>query len=432
MSYQMGIRRLDVTPPVGCFLAGYAARTAPSTGVYHPLTATVVSVSDGETTVLLVSIEWLGFYDRTGEAREVIGQTTGVEADHIILLGTHTHCGPAMRAVDARRHGDSSLDDRYLSDAIRRLGEAAAEAIADAFEVTLESGSDWCGFAASRRKPDNKGGVLWEPTLDAPHDHEVPVVLARDAAGDIRLVLFSYACHPTSTGPILDIGGDYPGFAIAAVESTLPGCVTMFAKGCGADQKPNFKDPDTGGFRKAEIEEVKANGVRLAESVIRAAGRGPNPITGPLAVRSEIVELTTDPVDRESVSKLSDSTIAAEKTWADHFLSRSDAGGEPDRSVAVEVQSLTIGKDLALITMAGEMSVEYGLRLKRELAAHFSTVIPLGYANAIVGYIPVDRQLPEGGYEVIANQRALLRPGAYQVGTENRIVQAAKRTCGFA
>jgi neutral ceramidase len=426
----MGIRRLDVTPPIGCFLAGYAARTAPSTGVYHPLTATVVSVSDSETTVLLVSIEWLGFYDRTEEARKVIGQTTGIDADHIILLGTHTHCGPAMRAVDARRHGDSSLDDGYLSDVIRRLGEAAAEAVSDAFEVTLESGRDWCGFAASRRKPDNKGGVLWEPTLDAPHDHEVPVVLARDTAGDIRLVLFSYACDPTSTGPILDIGGDYPGFAIEAVESALPGCAAMFAKGCGADQKPNFRDPDSGGFRKAEIEEVKANGVRLAESVIRAAGREPNPIAGQLAVKSELVELTTDPLDKAIVSRLSTSKVASEKMWADHFRSLNDSGGEPDRAVRVEVQSLTIGNSLALVTMAGEMSVEYGLRLKRELAAHFSTVIPLGYANAIVGYIPVDRQLPEGGYEVIANQRTLLRPGPYQVGTESRIVVAAKRSCG--
>ena len=48
------------------------------------------------------------------------------------------------------------------------------------------------------------------------------------------------------------------------------------------------------------------------------------------------------------------------------------------------------------------------------------------------GAVRMERSTPEGGYAVIANQRALLRPGAYQVGTENRIVQAAKRTCVFA
>ena len=176
MSYEMGIRRLDVTPPVGTFLAGYAARTEPSTGVYHPLTATVVALNDGKTSLLIVSIEWLGFYDRAEAVRRVIHEATGVAADHVLLLGTHTHCGPAMRAMDARRHGDGTLSEDYLTDVIERLGDAAAEAMSDRTSVTLSTGSDWCGFAASRRKPDGDGGVLWEPSLDAPHDHEVPVV----------------------------------------------------------------------------------------------------------------------------------------------------------------------------------------------------------------------------------------------------------------
>ena len=65
-------------------------------------------------------------------------------------------------------------------------------------------------------------------------------------------------------------------------------------------------------------------------------------------------------------------------------------------------------------------------------AAHFSRVIPLGYANAIIGYVPVDRQLPERGYEVIGNQRSQLRTGAFEVGTEDRVIQAVKSTVEIA
>ena len=432
MSFELGVRRLDVTPEVGGTLAGYAARTQPSTGVYHPLTATVLALSDGATSLLVVSIEWLGSYDLASAVRESLGKSTGVAADHILLLGTHTHCGPPMRGLDARRHGDGTLDEAYLSNTIDRLAEAAAEAMSDRVPVTLSTGSDSCGFAASRRKPDGKGGVLWEPSLEAPHDHEVPVVAARDADGDIRMTLFSYACHPTSTGPILDIGGDYPGFAMAHLESELDGSVALFAKGCGGDQKPNFLDEHSGGFRRASIHEVKDNGISLAESVLRVTASKMRSVEGELRIRSVIATLSTQQLDSEEVDRLSRSTNAAERAWSEHYQAVMAKGIEPERSVAIEVQSITIGSDLAIVTMAGEMSVEYGLRIKRELSAQFSAVIPLGYANGIVGYVPVDRQLPEGGYEVITNQRTLLRTGAFDVGTEDSVMRAVLETVGMA
>ena len=79
-----------------------------------------------------------------------------------------------------------------------------------------------------------------------------------------------------------------------------------------------------------------------------------------------------------------------------------------------------------LVTMAGEINVEYGLRLKRELGKVIDWVIPLGYANEIVGYVPVERQIPEGGYEVVGNAQGLLYSGPFSSGTEDRIVDAAR------
>lgn len=108
---------------------------------------------------------------------------------------------------------------------------------------------------------DGEGGVLWEPSLAASHDHEVPVLVAKDESDRIRLVLFSYACHPRSTGPILKIGGDYPGYAISEIRRRNEGCFAVFVKGCGGDQKLNFEDAEMGGFRRAEIDEVRDKAV---------------------------------------------------------------------------------------------------------------------------------------------------------------------------
>ena len=60
-TYQVGVSTVDITPPVGIYLAGFAARQEPSTAVYHPLKATAVAIDDGLTPLLIVGAEILGF-----------------------------------------------------------------------------------------------------------------------------------------------------------------------------------------------------------------------------------------------------------------------------------------------------------------------------------------------------------------------------------
>ena len=206
--YNVGTATIDVTPPVGIFLAGYAGRDTPSQDVYHPLRAVCVALDDGGAPLLLVSIEWLGFYDRTVEARRRIAARTGLSPDRIVLTGTHTHCGPVLRGdMDIRRHG--VIDETYLDRTLDALAECASAALADRAPARLRSGNGWCGISASRRRPDSSGGVLFKPSLDAPHDHEVPVLVVETPAGELRHILYAYACHPTSSGAIPRIGGDY-------------------------------------------------------------------------------------------------------------------------------------------------------------------------------------------------------------------------------
>ena len=77
------------------------------------------------------------------------------------------------------------------------------------------------------------------------------------------------------------------------------------------------------------------------------------------------------------------------------------------------------------------MTVEHGLRLKRELGPHFDNVLILAYTNDIVGYVPVRRQIPEGGYEVWFSQQYWKRTGPYVAATEDRIHAAASGSLGI-
>ena len=50
-----------------------------------------------------------------------------------------------------------------------------------------------------------------------------------------------------------------------------------------------------------------------------------------------------------------------------------------------------------MIALAGEVGVDYALRLKREFGA--DRTWPVAYANEVPCYIPAERVLNEGGYE---------------------------------
>ena len=96
-------------------------------------------------------------------------------------------------------------------------------------------------------------------------------------------------------------------------------------------------------------------------------------------------------------------------------------GIELDRHASFEIQTVTFGQSLAMVTLAGEITVEHGLRLKQELGSVFDDVLVVGYANHLAGYIPVKRQIPEGGYCVEWANRFQGRPGRWVDETEEQI-----------
>jgi len=423
-TYLVGVAVIDATPPVGTRLTGFVARTSPATGVYLPLRGVVTAITDADGgRVILVSLEWLGFYDQTERVRTLISAATGVPPGDVLLCGTHTHCGPPVHSHVA---GDcwEEPDDPFLLATFAKLAAAAKAALANQEPMTLRSTTGWCGFAHSRRRPDGRGGVEWMPTLDAPHDHTVPLLVATDAAGRIRHVIFGYACHPTGGGPKLEFGGDYAGFALVEVEKAL-GCTAAFFLGCAGDQKPYRPDPASAAFPAYSVEALHEFGRELAGAVVREIRFGRlAPVAGPLGVRSRRLTLRTAVLPRAEYEAMRQDELPWFRRWAEVNLAYLDRGELPPVEIGFEIQAVTFGRTLALIAMAGEMSAEYGLRLVKEFGGRFGHVWPVGYANEILGYVPSERQIPEGGYEVIGSMRFMGKSGPLESGTEERIIAA--------
>jgi neutral ceramidase len=175
-------------------------------------------------------------------------------------------------------------------------------------------------------------------------------------------------------------------------------------------------------FRTCTLEEVKAFGRQAAAAVDRALSRGHGAeVRGALQVAQRKFPLCTRVLARAEYEASLSSPHVYEQRWAQDHLAYLDRGETPPCEMVFECQTLVIGRSMAWVAWAGEMTVEYGLRLGRRWGGTFDCVWPLAYANGMVGYVAVDRQLPEGGYEVITCMINHGRSGPLEPGTEGQI-----------
>ena len=431
--YDVGMATVDITPPVGGPLGGFAARERhTSTSVYHPLRAVATAIGDGEHDVMIISLEWLGCYQLADRIRRAVTRTSGIPEDAVVVNASHTHCGPAVHGTGLVAHG--WIDDDYVDSAIAAIARAAGIAARHRNRCTIRYGIGRCDLAMNRRRPDpDRPPRVFDamlPNPDGPVDHDVPVLTCHDAAsGAVRGILFSYACHPTSRGG-LAIGGDYVGFAYDHLAEAFPDAQLGFLQGCGGDAKPRPADPVAATFGTRSLEQVDALGAELADAVVAAVGADTRQVAGPIAVRSAIEVLRTEPFTPEGLVQAAAAPEGFRRRWAEHWQATLDRGDPVETTVPFEIRTVTIGRSLALVGLAGEMTAEHGLRLKRDHAADYDAVLPLGYTGAMVGYVPVQRQFDEYGYEVELANLWHLRTGRYLPDTEDRVHARIARLLG--
>jgi hypothetical protein len=103
--------------------------------------------------------------------------------------------------------------------------------------------------------------------------------------------------------------------------------------------------------------------------------------------------------------------------WAARQVELIDRGQKLRSSASILIQGIKLGEGLRMVAIEGEPVAEHGLNI---LSFYNNGVtFPIGYANGESMYLPVTRQLPEGGYEVEAygeyGYPAQLAPGMEEI-----------------
>lgn len=420
--WQAGVAKTVITPPTPMWMSGYASRTKPAEGTIHDLYAKALAISDpaGHKS-LIVTLDLVGI-DRTTSKNicELLAAKHDLQRSGITISTSHTHSGPV---VGRNLMSMYSLDDenkRLVAEYTNFLSDSILKISADAFTkltpATLQFGSSQSTFAVNRRnnrEPD-------VPTLRAagqlvgPVDHDVPMLVVRAPDGSLQTVLFGYACHATVLSG-MDWCGDWPGFAQLEIERRHPGATAMFIAGCGADQNP---------LPRKTVELAAGYGNQVADSIDRGLAGPMQQVKGTMRTSYREIDLAFDqlPSKEQIEADLKSENVYIARRAA-HLLETLSRDGQLSATYPYPVQMLRLG-DLQIVTLGGEVVVDYALRLKNELPG--STIWVAGYCNDVMAYIPSLRVLQEGGYEGETAMIYYGLPTKWSPVVEDHIVNSVK------
>lgn len=387
-----GTAKVKINPLDPIMLSGYAGRASmlEATGVQLDVFAQAAAFGSGADTSLLLTVECTGLPDNVVDPlRAKLATNLGIGQERIVMTSTHSHSCPCVEGYLPNLFGtplppsQQRHVDEYTAKLVEWMEGAAEEALDNrtpGHQISWANGS--VGFGMNRRGE----GVV---------DHDLPVMLVKNAVGEAEAIITSYASHAvTLNGGDNLVSGDWPGYARQALETMYPGATAMIMIGAGADSNP---------AGMGSVSSARNHGQAVAAEVQRLiSGNHMTPASQQISAFHDEI-------------KLDYATTLAPGDPASAMLAPSPS------SAMYGVTSWIFGDDLAMVFMEGEVVADYSLRLKAELG---DNIWVNGYSNDVQGYIPSERVLYAGGYEADSSNYYYSNPGRYAHGLEDKIVGA--------
>jgi neutral ceramidase len=411
---QAGAAKRKVTPPlwVPYLTSSGNGTNAPFASVHDDLYARAIVFEMGESALAVLAVDSIGYdnailgEDRnfTGVLRQRVAAQTGLNPDAVMLAASHTHSAPETLDLTPMRDSPrvSEWFERHLDDLVStvvdawasrrpvrlRLGKTRVADFARYRRVVLKDGT----INRHGALPDAaKVAVPWQT------DDELTVVYAETDDGRPHSVLLNFAAHPVIAMLLPEISTDYPGAATATVEEALGGAVCLFTQGAAG----NVNSPKVSGT----FDDVLAAGQRLGHAALDAIDdlkRRPPLTIDAISAQSQICRL--EPRSCPSLEQ-AQAEAQAKPTPVNRRIARLAAKLKDDPLLA-EIQAMRVGP-IRWVSLPGEPFVETGLALKQAGATFV-----VGYANGYLGYFPIRRAYPEGGYETDLGAWSRVAPGS--------------------
>ena len=418
---QIGVARIDITPDYPIRLHGYGNRRTNSQGVAQHLFAKALAFGgDRQDTAVLITVDNLAVpASVTDEVAARLKASFKIPREQIALCSSHTHSAPVLSGVAPNIFSSDIIPeqqadiDRYTRELTDKLERVARDALSNRAPSKFFWTEGTVTFAKNRRVVRDGRAVFGENQA-GPVDHTLALVIVRGTDDKVRAVLANYACHCTTLGGEWNqIHADWSGCAQESIERDNPGAIALISIGCGGDANPS---------PRGKLENAQAHGDEIATEVRRLLALPAKELYKPPRGRMARFDLMFDPLPTRAQWEERAQKPGIVGYHAKKNLARLDRDEKLPTGVPYTVQTWVFGDRLAMVFLAGEVVVDYELRLKREFDK--TRLWINAYANDVPCYIPSRRILAEGGYEAEDSLWYYDRPARLATNSEDRIIKA--------
>lgn len=455
---EAGAGKADITPAVGTPLSGFISReNRPSTGIDTPLYVRSLALRAQGQTYILLSYELLGL---NAELEQQITSTLAASLgtlyarERCLLTAVHTHSGPPTGLLI----GESEPDPVYVN-RLKAQSIAAVHQALDALQPArlFTTVRRLPGLTYNRRALLADGRVSISPVPDqpvvrrGPLDDCLTILLFRDLAGRPLAAVAHFACHGVAVAS-QHIGADIPGLLAEEIGARLQAPV-LFLQSAAGDVNPTTV---TAGF--TELRSWVQNACTHLENLEDSLQPVPAlPLTAiehlftlefaPLppvkAARRQVQHLKRIAEGDTQSADLDDTLRAFKNTMnlpkdapldaaKSRHVAQALAGharrvletarkGTPLPDLPLRLCAWRLGR-FALVFVAGEVFTSTGLKIKG--LSDRLTALPVSYLSPLVGYLPDQEAVFQGGYEVDDAWRFYGYPAPFAINSEARLVIA--------
>ena len=316
------------------------------------LTVRALVLQEGQTSVAIVSADFLGFPSTLGN--RVRAAVKEIPAENILIGATHTHSAPDCYGFPDGA-GGTARDEKYVEMVCARMAEALHEAATNLQPVRLKIATG-----------EAKGKIAYNYYAEQLYDPRCHVIQALDASGKPIATLVNYAIHPEVLGSDAGIcSPDLVGPLYERLAEKGGGTGIFMNSAQGGMVTADNRQP--AGKEARSWEECQRIGRLLADEALRIISDAPEQVSPKLYCAARPLSLPVDsPLMRALLKALPGSP-----------------GGDAT-SLTTQLNLINLG-NAQILTIPGEALPNIGYYLKRKMRGEHNLLF--GLTNDAFGYI---------------------------------------------
>ncbi|HQO33617.1 MAG TPA: hypothetical protein PLG59_03085 [bacterium] len=351
--FQAGIAFRNVTPDPLLPISGGVGPSEPAETKKGELTVRALVLKDADTTVAIVSTDFLGFPAVLGD--RVRAMVKDIPPENILIGATHAHSAPDCYGF-ADEKGNCGADLNYLDRVCKETAGTIQDALGQIQPISVKIATG-----------EAKGKIAYNYYAEQLYDPRCNVLQCLRADGTPIATLVNYAIHPEVLGPDRKI---------LSPDLVGPLYDRIAEKGGGVGI---FMNSAQGGMVTADCRGANRQDVQTWEECVRIGN----------LLADESIRIVADaPVQKEPDLFCAATRIAfpIDSPMMRAIVQNSPLGYKlgPDATVSTQVNVVNLG-NAQMLTIPGEALPNIGYYLKRKMHGEINFL--LGLTNDAFGYM---------------------------------------------